>query len=82
VNIKEMSIAQLQDLRVSVEAELVDRNTSSKSIQQVAESLLLRMSQPQPEPQTQQSIAAKTEAEITARAEALLQSASRQRVVI
>lgn len=82
MNIKEMSIAQLQDLRVSVEAELVDRNTSSKSIQQVAESLLLRMSQPQPEPQTQQSIAAKTEAEITARAEALLQSASRQRVVI
>jgi hypothetical protein len=85
VNIKEMSISQILQLRVSLERELVDRTIESKEKTHdrnmaIMQSLAGRMSQP--EPSSQQTIAAKSESEIQARAERMLAATSNQRVVI
>jgi hypothetical protein len=87
MDFKTMSIAQLKDLRVSLDRELRKKLSDSKADQhdqnlaivaRLQESLLKSQSQSQ----TQQAIAAKSEAEITARAEELLRSASMQRVIV
>ncbi|KAM3113052.1 hypothetical protein [Phormidesmis sp. 146-33] len=85
MDFKTMSIAQLKEMRVSIEAELAERVNSSKEKTHaqnmaIAESLIGKIYQPGP--QTQQTIAAKSEAEIQVRAEQLMRSASNQRVII
>jgi hypothetical protein len=88
MDIKSMSIAQLKDMQRSIDRELRKKLSDTKADQhdqnlaamaRLQESFLKSQSQPE---QTQQAIAAKSEAEITARAEALLKATSNQRVII